>query len=474
MRGALREVLSQPRQHVASLLVVVLGAVFGVVMVGGIDTMAAWMETKSWVLTSETAQGLLGMTVPLFFGISLFVTGLVISTTFAIIVAGRHERIALLRLIGASASRLRASVTWEGLLVGGAGALLGTGIGIGLLAAGRAALADSEGADAVVAPLFTPALAVPALACIAVTVTAAHHGSRRVLEVTPLEAAGAAIEQGIDDAQANTGTWLLARFLLGSGAFLLLLGVIIGVGSPFGVVIALGGGILSFIGLVTGAPWILPPLQRAASRALGRSGAGRLAADNVERTPVRTSRTTMSLVIGVTLVVMLATGAENLRTAVTRNLAASGREADEIADISGAIDALVAVFWLLVAVSAVIAVIGLAASASLTVRQRHREIALLRAIGQPRRATRRMIIAESAQVTTVAVVLGIALGLLYGWAGSLAMLMSIPDVGFFLTRIPWAVLLACVFAGLAVVGVASLVPAALAARLSPTRALAAA
>lgn len=474
MRGALREIRSAPRQHLPSLLVVTLGAVFGVVMVGGTGTLAAWMGSASWVMDSGTAQRLLGMTVPLFFVISLFVAGLVISSTFAIIVAGRYERIALLRLIGASASHLRRSVAAEGLVVGLTGALAGTAIGIGLLAAGRASLASVHGADALAAPLAGPALAVPALACVAVTVAAAHHGSRRVLDVTPLAAAGAAVEQGIDDAQAAPRVWLLARFLLGSGAFLLLLGVVAGIANSLGVVIGLGGGILSFVGLVMGAPWLMPPLQRAVSSVLGRAGAGRLAADNVERTPVRTSRTAMSLVIGVTLVVMLAASAENLRAAVATNLAASGRPASEIAEISGAIDALVAVFWLLIAVSAVIAVIGLAASAALTVRQRHREIALLRAIGQPRGATRRMVIAESAQVTAVAVALGIVLGLAYGWAGSLAMLMSIPDVGFFVTRVPWAVLGVCVLAGLAVVALASLVPATAAARVRPARALASA
>ena len=74
----------------------------------------------------------------------------------------------------------------------------------------------------------------------------------------------------------------------------------------------------------------------------------------------------------------------------------------------------------------------------------------------------------------MAVALGIVLGLAYGWAGSLAMLMSIPDVGFFVTRVPWAVLGVCVLAGLAVVALASLVPATAAARVRPARALASA
>ena len=474
MKNALRELLAQPRQHLASLLVVTLGAVFGVAVIGGIDTMAAWMGSKSWAMRSETAQGLLAMTVPVFFIIALFVTAMVISSTFAIIVAGRRERIALLRLIGASSASLRRSVTWEGLAVGLLGAVLGTGIGAGLLAAGRAAIESTDGQGGSPAPLLTPLLLVPALACVAVTVAAAHHGSRRVLDVTPLAAVGAAVEQAIDDAQAREGAWLAARFLLGGGSGLLLLGVAVGVGTPFGVVFGLFGGILSFLGLVSGAPWLLPPLQRAASAACARQGAARLAADNVERTPVRTSRTTMSLIIGVTLVVMFATGAANLRLAVARNLAASGRDPAEIEEIGGAIDALVSVFWLLIAVSAAIAVIGLAVSAALTVKQRSREIALLRALGQSKRATRRMVIAESAQVTAVAVVLGIVLGLAYGWVGSLSMLQAIPGVGFFITTLPAPVLATCILAGLAVVLLASLAPAQAAARVDPARALAAA
>ncbi|MEG6529057.1 FtsX-like permease family protein, partial [Bordetella bronchiseptica] len=58
--------------------------------------------------------------------IAIFVAAIVVVNTFSIVVAGRTRTIALLRLLGASASSLRRGFGVEGLIVGGVGAVLGT------------------------------------------------------------------------------------------------------------------------------------------------------------------------------------------------------------------------------------------------------------------------------------------------------------------------------------------------------------
>ena len=69
-------------------------------------------------------------------------------------------------------------------------------------------------------------------------------------------------------------------------------------------------------------------------------------------------------------------------------------------------------------VGGVIAAVGLVNNLSLSVLQRTRELGLLRALGFSVRQLRQMILSESAQLTLTAVLLGILLGTVYGWAGA--------------------------------------------------------
>ena len=88
------------------------------------------------------------------------------------------------------------------------------------------------------------------------------------------------------------------------GFAFLALGVVVGLVNPLGVLIGVLGGVLSFTGLVVGAHLIMPPALRLVGRMLGRSPAARLAAENALRYPERSSRTTIGVVIGVTLITM--------------------------------------------------------------------------------------------------------------------------------------------------------------------------
>jgi putative ABC transport system permease protein len=141
----------------------------------------------------------------------------------------------------------------------------------------------------------------------------------------------------------------------------------------------------------------------------------------------------------------------------------------ERASYEQVIDTMLGIVLGLLAVAVVIALIGVANTLSLSVIERRRESATLRAIGLSRSQLRGMLAIEGMLISGVGAVLGVVLGLVYGWAGSAAALGVMGDV---VLAVPWReivlVLLVAAVAGL----VASVVPARTAVRTSPVEALA--
>jgi putative ABC transport system permease protein len=364
-------------------------------------------------------------------------------------------------------------VSAEGLLVGVAGAVAGGALGTGLAAAGIWLMGRLDIAHGLEVPLLGPVLAAPLLTTVAITWAAAWAGSRRILTVSPMQATGQAREPSVDEARTGRARHTLSVLGAAVGTALLVAGVALGQVSPLGILVALPGGMLSFTGLVLGSAWVMPPVQRLVGTLLGRGPAGRLAARNAARYPVRTARTTMGLVIGVTLIVMFATAAANVDKAMALSAAASAEmmSAADIAETERLVADALAFFSVLLAFAVVIAVIGVVNNMSLSVLQRTREIGLLRAVGLSRRRVRAMILAESAQLTVAATALGVVLGVLYGWAGALSLLSALDGVGLIAPAPPWGVLAGAVVAAGLVVAAASLAPARRAARVSPTVAL---
>jgi putative ABC transport system permease protein len=141
----------------------------------------------------------------------------------------------------------------------------------------------------------------------------------------------------------------------------------------------------------------------------------------------------------------------------------------ERAAMQSVIDTILGVIIGLLAVAVVIALIGVANTLSLSVIERRRESATLRAIGLSRSQLRWMLAIEGMLIAGVGAVLGIVLGVLYGWAGAATALSVMGDVSL---AVPWRdialVLVVALVAGL----VASVVPGRTAARTSPVAALA--
>jgi putative ABC transport system permease protein len=135
-------------------------------------------------------------------------------------------------------------------------------------------------------------------------------------------------------------------------------------------------------------------------------------------------------------------------------------------------DVLLIVAVGLLGVSVLIALVGVGNTLSLSVLERTRENALLRAMGLTRRQLRGMLAIESLLMALVAAGLGILLGLIYGWTGTAALMGAQVDTGIQYAvpgRLLITIALVAAVAGL----LASVLPARRAAKVAPAGALAA-
>ena len=140
-------------------------------------------------------------------------------------------------------------------------------------------------------------------------------------------------------------------------------------------------------------------------------------------------------------------------------------------EAAGRIGTILNVVYVLLALSILIALMGIANTLSLSIHERTRELGLLRAVGETRAQTRSMVRWEAMLISVFGALAGIALGLLCGWglvraAGS--------ETGIDVFAAPIGRLLIVLLVGAAVGGIASIRPASRAARLDVLGALTAA
>jgi len=454
----------------ASLLVAALASAFGVVLVQITNVLATVISGNDLSLI-PTVRTSLSIVAVLFIIVAVYVSAIVTTNTVATIIAGRTRTIALMRLIGSSAADQRRILSREGLRVGAVGALIGAVVGTALLRAGLFAAVAAGMLPDLRYQLLEPLLILPVAVVVLSTWCAAWVGSRRVLTVSPMQAVGAAEERTLDEAARRPVRNVLALVLIVAGVLFLAGGVAVGRVDQFGVLLGLVGGLVSFSGLVLGAHVILPPLLRVVGRALGNRAPARLAAANGQEHPERSSRSTLSLVIGVTLITMFAVAGATFE----RILAPSMQSAADMEEVGELISIVLGVMSVLVGFSAVIAAVGMINNLALSVLQRSREIGLLRALGFTGRQVRAMILAESLQMSVAAVGLGLALGILYGWAAAQSMFgFLVADGGLVLPAVPWLLVVLCVLGAVVLSVGATVVPARRAVSVSPVTALAAA
>ena len=462
-RGSLRE-------HFPSILVAALSSAFGVALLQVTGNLAIAIAADEVAGQASTLGLFLGIVAIVFIVIATYVGAIVTSNTFAIIVAGRTRRIALMRLLGSTARSQRSAVATEGLVVGIIGSLaglvLGTAVSFGLISVAVA----TKFVEPLAFQYLEPVILIPIAGVVLTTWLASWVGSRRVLSVSPVQATGAAQEARAEEAAGHRGRNVAAIVLFAFGTVLLAGGVLVGLISPAGVLIGVVGGILSFTGLVLGSQLIMPPALRLVGRMLGSSPASRLAAENAVRYPERSARTTIGLVIGVTLVTMFAVAVASFQRIIEE---ARAIEPEMYYGIDEILLVTVVIFSVLIGFSALIAAVGMVNTLSLSVLQRTRELGLLRALGFTSGQLRSMIRAESAQLTVTAILVGLVLGIGYGWAGAQSFLGAVNgSPGIIAPVVPLWLLAVVAVAAAVLTLVASVTPARRATRIAPVVALA--
>lgn len=260
-----------------------------------------------------------------FAAIALFVAAMVIANTFQVLVAQRTRALALLRCVGATRRQIRRGVMLEAALLGLAASAVGVGLGIGLISA-TAAVLSRMGLSIAISSVARPdalSLVVPVLVGLTVTWLASLGPARAATRVSPVAALRPAMPAALRS-RASVVRLVLSGLMIAGGGALLVLGPAQSIReqSTSGVLPALAGGALSFLGLLLAARLFVPRLIGLAGRLLGRWGgvpAG-LAAANAVRNPRRTATTSAALLIGVTLVATMTTGAAVARATLQQAL----------------------------------------------------------------------------------------------------------------------------------------------------------
>ena len=285
------------------------------------DTQAATGDATAARAASRIDEALSFVTTFLlvFAGIALTVGAFLIVNTFSILVAQRSRELALLRAIGASRRQVARSVLLEAGLVGLVGSAVGVGLGV-LLAIGIKEVFGRFGLDlSKNALVLEPRTVVVSLVVgVLVTLAAAYLPARRAGSVPPVAAMRddvALAESGLKW-RLTTGAVLLAAGIAGMTAGLL------GVGSEPTYVLGAGA-----FGVLVGTALLSPVLGRPVLAGLGwvyRRGfgaVGLMAEQNTLRNPRRTAATASALMIGVSLVTMMAVLGASAKASLDQTLA---------------------------------------------------------------------------------------------------------------------------------------------------------
>jgi len=150
-------------------------------------------------------------------------------------------------------------------------------------------------------------------------------------------------------------------------------------------------------------------------------------------------------------------------------LLASTNASDYRDTLETALDMMLLVVVGLLAVAIVISLIGVSNTLSLSVLERTRESALLRALGFTRRQLRQSLAIEGVLLAAVGASIGIVLGVVYGWIGTITLVGNAYTPAI---AVPWGRIALVVLVALGCGLLASVLPARRAANADPVVALA--
>jgi putative ABC transport system permease protein len=251
--------------------------------------------------------------------IALFVGGFIIFNTFSITVAQRTREFGMLRTLGAHRRQVLAAVLLEAAIVGLVASALGILGGIGFVA-GIIALFKSFGlaipsSGLVISP---QTVVIALLVGSVVTIVASLVPARRATRVTPLEA----LREPAGNRRPSRRRSIVGLVLLGLAVLLTAWGMF-STDSLTSASAFLGIGVLLlFLGVALLSGRLVGPLSAVIGWPLERFGGvpGQLAHENTQRNESRTATTAAALMIGLALVVFVATFASALSTSLTQAL----------------------------------------------------------------------------------------------------------------------------------------------------------
>ncbi|UQE74463.1 FtsX-like permease family protein [Gordonia sp. PP30] len=431
-----------------------LSAAYGTTLFGASDILKRLSASRG-----GSAGAALDVVAAVFIMIALFVAAIVIAGGVDTVIAGRLRQLTLLRLIGADSRQLRAGLLRAVVRVATLGALVGVACGAVILVIVRAVLRARDQIPAGHYAVVPAGAIVVTLAVVATAAAATVIGARRPLGATALRGA-APVRSGLRGAVAAI-TAMLGAAMLAAACVLGERGSLAGFGFAFFGAATVG------VGVLLGARLFLPRLVTATARLGGNGPAALVARKNAVSDPARTSRSTVGLLIGVTLITTIAAGMNALERSVRswHDLTPA-----QMADTERLLSATSAVLIALIAISAVIAGVGFVSTMSLTVIARTREIGMLRAMGFTAQQVRAMISLESLALSGTAALAGLGFGLIFGSVGSQSLVGSVTS-GFEL-GLPWPALVGTLAATAVLVLLASLPPSRRAVAIAPTEALA--
>lgn len=254
-----------------------------------------------------------GMVLLTFAGVAVVVAGFVIANTFAIVLAQRARRTALLRLVGARRSQVFRAALGESATLGLVGSALGVALGVGL-AAGTTALAPRlnlpiSGDLTLTARTVLLSLLLGTVVTVGSALVPAWQGTR----VPPI----AALTDAAGQPARGAGR---VRLTLGALVGAVGVGALAGAAAVGQIALVALGGVLAFFGIVLFGPVLVPLLVRVLGRPLRPvlGATATLAVANAARNPRRVSATATALVIGIGLVSAFVVGAGSIKVGIER------------------------------------------------------------------------------------------------------------------------------------------------------------
>lgn len=255
------------------------------------------------------------------FGIlALLISSLVIANTFQVLVAQRRRTLALLRVIGAQSHQLYAAVLLEAAILGVISAAVGVLCAIGFMGAISNVNINSGPLSKIPLIVSLPAIVWPIAIGTIVTVLASMSAARSATKVTPMEALRPM--DLIKDKRASIirivfgvlfiVVGILATALSATSLASMIAGKSPNAGSDSWMTLlgAMFGCALVFIGIIITATFWMPFAMKATGAIMALCGpASKVANTNVQRNPRRVAATGTALLIGVTLVSTVVTGA---------------------------------------------------------------------------------------------------------------------------------------------------------------------